>query len=935
VTSTGTPRTALVFAAFVAILLGAALAFAPRLIDLRTLSPTISAELGRALGQEVALRGDIILSLVPGPQLIIRDVATPAFDGTKLALSVEEIRADLGWRDLLLGRYTIATLKLLRPTIDLPLAGFDASAASQLTLERATLHLHAQERVLIVEGLDAELTTSSSGALSWAAGGVFEGLPLSVEGRLGAGLRDGARSLQMKLELPEADITMEASGALTAAVDFKGRVALSALHAADAVLLTGGAAGRWPWSSAPLKLSAEIETTDQRLAVTSSEMSLGAQIARLSGNAVFDAAPRFVLSVEVVQADMLQWLPTAAAVSAAPPAFNVFGSQPWSGEIKINGTGVSLGAQTARDLAVDLVRDQGAWTVRNAALTLPGQARVSVAGLWTAGVEDEGFTGSWRGDVRDMPGFLAWLGIGGGEVSEQISAFSASGLIQTNARLTVLSDLALSFDATQAKGRIVFGWDAASPFAVELDADRLALDRYGPLLRGVLRSVIGLTPRDASVSGYGVNPLVPWLGNLAVQRGTVRIAVPLLTWRDQLAGPLGIDVAFDNGVIDIRSVAFTDASGAAGWIGGKIRDLSGVPTAESLQFDVRISDPARFARAARSQVPAALRELGPWSLTGALNGSLLDAVMALEGKLGASALSANAKVKFDGRRVAFTDIAVAAGPYGLRGTLEFDDSTQPRTVKAALSEINLDLATFPIIPLPIPGDWQGEVALSGVRFQSSLIDADNFSMRFVASKNAVELAEWSGALYGGAAQVGMKWAKDGSAHTLQGQVVLNEAAALFAAQGKAKADLTVNFSATAPRPEGWLAALTGAGNFKLSVPANAALKPSGVFAPLAAAGQAEGPGNSPVKQEATASFSIENGIAATEDLSVQSNAYGATFKGAVDLARQTFDLKGVLKLRDRGLIAGPSAQLILPPSVPASISGPIAAPTIKLDLSQR
>jgi hypothetical protein len=46
-------------------------------------------------------------------------------------------------------------------------------------------------------------------------------------------------------------------------------------------------------------------------------------------------------------------------------------------------------------------------------------------------------------------------------------------------------------------------------------------------------------------------------------------------------------------------------------------------------------------------------------------------------------------------------------------------------------------------------------------------------------------------------------------------------------------------------------------------------------------------------------------------------------------------LKGMLKLRDRGLIVGPAAQLVLPPNVPITITGPIAAPTIKLDVSQR
>ena len=87
--------------------------------------------------------------------------------------------------------------------------------------------------------------------------------------------------------------------------------------------------------------------------------------------------------------------------------------------------------------------------------------------------------------------------------------------------------------------------------------------------------------------------------------------MPILTWRDLLAGPLGIDVAFGDGFVDVRSIAFTDASGAAVWVGGKIKNLDGVPTAESLQFDMKVSDVARFARATRTDIAACIRVNGP------------------------------------------------------------------------------------------------------------------------------------------------------------------------------------------------------------------------------------------------------------------------------------------------------------------------------------
>ncbi len=1008
-TSSGTPRTALVFAAFLVAVLGLALVFAPRLIDLRSLTPTIAAELSRALGQDVNVRGDVFLSLIPGPQLIIRDVATNAYDGSRIALSAGEVRADLSWRDLALGRYSIETLTLRRPEIDLPVFIAPNGTLPPLRLDHARLRLHRTPSPLLVEGLDASLTPSASGALVWTTSGVVNGIPITFDGKLGVPTKSNSRNCQLTLKLPEADVAIDLSGAVSLvdgrSPSFKGRASLSALRVADAVSLTAFAnddLSRWTWSTQPLSVSSDIEVDEQRLTLANGDVTFGDQTARLFGSFDFATQPKLNLDLELTNIDAAQWLPIAPPSNSKVQATTGAGFWPqtnWTAGIKINGTVIKSGNQALRDFSVDLSHSNSEWAIRNAAITLPGQARITLAGLWTAASEDAGFTGSWRGDIQDVRSFLNWLGIDSAAIpADRLSSFSASGLIQNNEKLTVLSDLLVAFDATQATGRISFSRDKAAPFAIDLDVDRLALDAYAPLVKQGINAIIGLSPTsNAQNSGYGINPLVPWLGNLTSQRGLVRVAVPSLTWRDVLAGPLGVDVAFGDGVIDIRSIAFTDASGAAAFLGGKIKNLDGVPTAERLQFDVKIGDVARFARATRSELSAPLRALAPWSVAGAINGSLLDATVSVDGKLGSvtgslrgrasfterdaklnatldvshpnasqlrsaawpgvkftSALDGpmaiSAKIKLDGKKVEVADIAASIGRNHLSGKVEVDRAAQPKLVNVNIADIDIDftaLTPLPVMPIPPPGAWQGEITYAGTRLKTSLLDASAFSARFVAALDSIELAEWQGKLFGGPAQAGLKWSKspngvnNTSLHQLQGQIVLGGADPLRvfgvqAAPSKAQADLTISFSAAAPTPLGWLAALSGAGTFKMAVPANAALKFAGVFAPIAAAAHAESPTGSIVaRQEASASFSISNGVATTQDLKVQSNAYGGTFMGAVNMREQTFDLMGTLRLRDRGLIAGPSAQLVLPPSVPMTITGPMATPTIKLDLDQR
>jgi hypothetical protein len=998
--ATGTPRTAIVFGVLLGALLVVAGALAPRLVDVRGLAPTIAADLSESLGHAVNVRGDVLLSIIPGPQLIIRDVATAPDPTGRFSLSVEDVRADLAWSDLLLGRYRITRVVFNRPDIEARITDWPTLSADgpRIVLDHARVTLKTDTRDVLIEAMDVAITPSDELTLAVMMSGTAEGMPFNLESRFGPE-RPSARTASATLRLPEADITIDFVGNMSAEPrSAKGRLTLSALRAGDVAALSGLAnldAGRWFWASLPTTISADVELKPDNATLSAGEASVGSQSLRWSGDV---GAATFNIKVAPVNIDLATWLPRRPAQndSSAPSAAispSVLGlSMPARGTITLDGSSLMAAQQPLRDVAATLAWSDNAWALRDAAVTLPGQTRISLAGLWTDTENDVGFDGSWRADVQDEAQLLTWLGLPvAADAPRVFTGFSATGLMQSNDRLMVLSDIAAQFDSTTATGRVSFGWDAAAPVVVDLAMDRLALDAYVPVARGILADLIAQTPSGGSTSGYGVNPFVPWLSRVISARGSVRIAVPQLTWRDALSGALGVDVALADGVIDVRAISFADATGTSAWIGGKLRNLDGVPTAESLQFDLKVGDVPRLLRTARTDVPAPLRNLAPWSVTGAVNGSVLDATVAVDGKLGPIVVTARGKaslaeqnpkldasielthpnagqlrdVAWGGAKFAtkldgaanvtaalsiagdgwsLSEIKVGLGPYAATGDINVDNTTSPATVRAMFDGIDLDInalsPTF-VLPLAPPGDWQGEVKLSGTRFKSGLIDAQDFGARFVASANAVELAEWQGKLFGGPAKVSTSWAIVDGQHQLRGQVSVTEAEAArmteaLPAASKAIANLDITFSSQAATPQNWMSGLSGSGTATLSVPPNTAVKPTGPLAALLAVNQAESiTGQVAARQEGRAVFQIESGVVTFSDLSMQSNAYTGAFRGTANLNTQVVDLNGTLRLRDRGVIAGPSAKLVLPPSVPATIIGPWIAPNIKLDLSQR
>ncbi len=978
---------------------------APHMIDMRAAAPMISAEMSKALGQPVQVRGEALLGLVPSPRLVVKDVATLSSDTTALKLNAEEVQANLAWSDLLLGNYTITNLVLVRPLIEMPSSGVSLSGATlpQIAVERGQLKIIGLAEAVEIEALDAELNPIAGGGLNWAVSGVLDSLAIEAQGRFGAISKTGAQNIQATVKLPEADVTLEVTGLRNATEhNFDGKLALSALHASDALALSRALdldPMRWPVTRQALALGAEVKIAGDQAQFINGTVQIADQTASFSGNVSVVAQPAFVFAVELGGLDVSQWLPMGPARSGSgqPQLLDrLFASAtPWQGDVKMNGQALRFGEHTVRDLALDVRIEAAQSTLRNAAITLPGQTRVSLSGLWNG--DAQALEGAWRISNQDMRALLSWLRVPLDDVpTGRLSSFSANGTVQAGDKIIALNDISLGLDASQAAGRMAFGWAAGAPTTINLDIDRLALDAYAPLLARLVTLPRAATPQATAASGYGVKPLAPWLPTLAQLRGNIRIGIKDASWKDTFSGGFGIDVALTDDGADIRSLAFEETSGFSFWLGGKVKNLDTVPNAEGVQFDAKVADVPRFLRSFKAALPGGVKAFGPWSASGSVSGLLSGAVISIDGKLGPITLTSRGTLSLSENDSAFyatVDIAhpnanalraalwpnetfagklvgpvmlsgkinaipqqteisgvdFAFGPHKFQAQAIVNDAVDPRSVSVSISNIDMDwaaLAPVPFLPIPKPGDWTGVVTLSGSHLKSSLFDARDFSARYVISKNTSELAEWSGKLFDGRSQVALKWAKvpdpesvEQWADAVQGQIVVNDANPALVVPGlppKGQGNLTFSFSAIAPNFTSWAERLGGSGNFQVTLPANAVLKNTGALAPLSAVVRAETPdGRTLSNVESSGVFTMSKSVVNFSELGIRANAYTASFLGGIDFERDTFDLKGALRLKDRGQIAGPSAQLVLPPVVPMTITGSLQAPTIKMDISQR
>ena len=185
-----------------------------------------------AFGAPVTIAGDISLTLLPQPQLLLTKVLVGPADAP--AMQVERVSAEFSLFDFLSDRYKVTRLELDHPAVTLAIAE-DGSISSGLTLdpraEQSNVSIADADvvggRVQVIDarssethvadGIDGRLRLEAlKGPFSFQGDATVDGLDYAV--RLSTGKLDEAGATTLSLSVAGADrsFTLDAKGALQA-----------------------------------------------------------------------------------------------------------------------------------------------------------------------------------------------------------------------------------------------------------------------------------------------------------------------------------------------------------------------------------------------------------------------------------------------------------------------------------------------------------------------------------------------------------------------------------------------------------------------------------------------------------------------------------------------------------------------------------------------
>lgn len=541
------------------LLLVIAVAVGPRLVDWNAYKPQVIEAVQKATGRQLAIDGNISLSLLPSPTLSVGGVRLANLPGASAPdmAKLKSLDVSVALMPLVSGNIQITKVTLVDPVVLLekfpdgrvnwqfvPGPGANAGTAAapgtpapgggampavsvdNFAIVNGTIIYRAGATEERIDALNAAVTARSLAGPFTAKGdaklaGILARFDVAV-GTIGS----GPTNLKLLVNMAgDAAILQFEGTADQAAETLKGK--LDAKIAEPGVLLQiAGARGLPPALTKPFMLSSSIDASAKAVALPDLAVALGDDKAtgriavQLGAPIQADVALAFGsldLDKLLVQARPPQGAATGAATGAVQGAATGVAtggatSQPAPAAAPaaafvlpggVNAT-VNLSAQqvTYRGgviahpvLAAQLAN--GELQIRQIAAGLPGQTDVSVVGSVASKDGLPQFVGALQAKSGSLRDLVAWLGSPLPKLAgDRLKTFSLTGRLSASPRLAELADLDMRIDDTRVQG----GVNVALP-----DGAQRTKPGFG----------IGLTVDKIDLDGYMPAPAQPAPGQAA------------------------------------------------------------------------------------------------------------------------------------------------------------------------------------------------------------------------------------------------------------------------------------------------------------------------------------------------------------------------------------------------------------------------------------
>jgi uncharacterized protein involved in outer membrane biogenesis len=698
------------------VLLLAAVLVIPSFIDWNQYKALATRIAKESTGRDLVIGGDMTLSLLPKPAVVVNDVRLSNLPGAKAAemvtLKTLEVRVALA--PLLGGNVQVERVRVVDPVIEIetladgrsnlsfeteernaaaataPTEGAKDQAApgggsafdlqlDNLTLENGTV-VHRDSRtgtVERIEEINAQMALASlTGPVEGQGRLKVRGLPLTFSGTVGKAIHGRTVPLDLSFGFGAGNAQAKVSGTLVGLETdpgFKGKVDVKG---DDLAALVGGLTGNpLPgFAGKPFALSGNLAGSKAEVGIPDLTASLGdtQMTGDLGATLEGGIAAHANLNVGRVDLDALMAsLGTGAAAPASVPAGKAEAPaadpaakaqqafslpKDVSASLRLGVEAMSYKGGVIRQARLNADLANGEITLSQLSAQLPGSTDVAVFGFVTAKNGKPRLEGEAEVTAADLRAVMTWLGVDlpPDIPKERLRRLAGKSSFVATEEQVQVAGLDMRMDGTTVTGGATVKLGGRPSFGVDLAVDKINLDGYMPAAPAPAAK--GGTGSGAKGDGKAA-PAAAGPGGVPALKAfdaNLKVAVKSVTYRQIPISDVLLDGTLHNGNLDLRRLSVGQAAGASLSARGGLPKLDSQPEMKDLHLDFAAADLGPLFRLAGIEAPPQAKGLGRVSVKGKVNGGFSRPV------LDAAIQAAGAQVDIDGSLAAAPALALDA-----------------------------------------------------------------------------------------------------------------------------------------------------------------------------------------------------------------------------------------------------------------------------------
>jgi uncharacterized protein involved in outer membrane biogenesis len=641
----------------------------PHVVDWNRYRDDIAVTLSAATGRNIAIRGDVELSVLPVPTLRARDVRVANVPGGAAPdfarIGAFEIRLSIV--PLLAGRIEAKSVSLVAPVVELEILADGqpnwrleridrgggntvhrtgiAMRFETVSVEGATIAYRsaAAGHQLTLSKVDATIDAAGEPARYRARGKVLLGaVPLGFDALIEPPRDNGLVPLRLTLRHGRGGARGELDGYLESppeALRLAGTFRASGDRFGELIGEAEGAgatlppwlAGKFTFESAVTLAGAELSFTDATLQLDQLQ-SKGAVAVTLGSQPRVEATLGLnrldldrLLEPEAKRPAPAATVAPGTALRAAPPVVVALPTMelPRWPRVGLNLTidAVVYRREIIRNLKANGTLADGRLNLYGLSAQLPGAADLALSGTLTTVERRPKFDGPVTLNAGNLRGVLDWLGIDASRVSAgRLRSLAVTGTLAVDPAAIRLVKATIDLDLSRATGSIGLRLGAEPTALADLSIDRLDVGAYWPRARPAASAEVkpeATGPDEAKAAGAAPPaPLPSWRGPVDAE---LQLAVGTLVAEGHVLREARFRGVLAKDVLTVERASFQDYEGLKGGVTGTIRELSERPRF-NLTFDAQAAELIDVVRLAGLAAPSTLAHAGPTLIRGTLKG---------------------------------------------------------------------------------------------------------------------------------------------------------------------------------------------------------------------------------------------------------------------------------------------------------------------------